>query len=309
MKKRLFALLLAAAMMLCLFAGCGNGAASSAPAETGSEASQAAPAETPDTAPTPDEAPESAMEPSSTVEEAGPVDFTEANAAMDFSGYKEMLKGLHTQLPITEEPVTLSYFFGFESSTLNYIDGGTMADHQVWSWLRDNTGVDIDLRVVDKTQESDQFNLMIASGDYADMFPAADYSAGLEAAYEEEIVADLSDMLEENMPNYWAIINSDQNLLSKVQDGGMFLGIYAVKDQMANPSGQGAFIRKDWLEDLGMEVPQTYDELKEVLTAFKNEKGATEALALPNTVNLNNGVLMGGFGSMAELSANGMGVD
>lgn len=307
-KNRLLSLLLVLAMALMLLAGCG--------AEGSSTPASEAPAQSAESPETP-EAPEDPAAPaSSNAEESSnleePIaegDFTEANAAMDFGGYKEMLKGLTTSLPITEEEVTLSYFFGFEGSTLNYIKSGTMDGHQVWTWLRENTGVNVDLRVVDKTQETDQFNLMIASGDYTDFFPAADYSAGLEAAMEEEIVTDLTDLVEENMPNYWTIVNSDQNLLAKVKDADKFLGIYAVKDQMANPSGQGAFIRMDWLEDLGMDVPQTYDELTEVLRAFKTEKGATEALALPNTVNVNNGVLMGGFGSLAELSANGMSVD
>ncbi len=307
-KNRLLSLLLVLAIALMLLAGCG--------AEGSSTPASEAPAQSAESPETP-EAPESPAAPaSSNAEEASNLeeptaegDFTEANAAMDFSGYKEMLKGLTTSLPITEDEVTLSYFFGFEGSTLNYIKSGTMDGHQVWTWLRENTGVNVDLRVVDKTQETDQFNLMIASGDYTDLFPAADYSAGLEAAMEEEIVTDLTDLVEENMPNYWTIVNSDQNLLAKVKDADKFLGIYAVKDQMANPSGQGAFIRMDWLEDLGMDVPQTYDELTEVLRAFKTEKGATEALALPNTVNVNNGVLMGGFGSLAELSANGMSVD
>ena len=307
-KNSLLAILLVLTMVLGLLAGCGNDAVSSAAPEVsaaGEEVTQVpAPAETETTV-----APASDLEGSAVEAPAAEGDFTAANAAMDFSGYKEMLKGLHTELPITEEPVTLTYFFGFEGSTLNYIDSGTMDGHQVWTWLRENTGVNVELNVVDKTQESDQFNLMIASGDYADMFPAADYSAGLEAAMEEEIVTDLTDLIEENMPNYCTIVNSDKNLLAKVKDSDKFLGIYAVKDQMANPSGQGPFVRMDWLEDLDMEVPQTYDELTEVLKAFKSEKGASEALALPNTVNLNNGVLMGGFGSLAELSANGMGVD
>lgn len=315
MKKKLLALLMAMAMLLSL-AACG-GSTASAPAASGTDTA----AEAEDSAPVQeeedvdvdeedeetDEAEVSAEE--ADVEETAEMDFTAANAAMDFSGYKEMLKSLTTELPITEEDVTLSYFFGFEGSILNYIPSGTMDGHQVWTWLRENTGVNMELKVVDKTQETDQFNLMIASGDYADIIPANDYSAGLEAAVEEDIMLDLTDVIEENMPNYWTIVHSDQNLLSKVLDADMFIGIYAIKDQMANPSGQGPFIRMDWLEDLDMEVPQTYDELTEVLRAFKSEKGAAEAMALPNTINVNNGVLMGGFGSLAELSTNGMGID
>ena len=89
----------------------------------------------------------------------------------------------------------------------------------------------------------------------------------------------------------------------------MFLKVYPVKDQIANPMGLGAFVRMDWLEDLDMEVPQTYDELTDVLRAFKTEKKAAEPMALFNTVSLQNGLLSGGFGSLAELSANGMGTN
>ena len=309
--NRALAFVLVLTMLMALLAGCGNTAASSAAESAPASETASAPVEETNETPAAEEAPEAPVEEASVVEEApveeGPADFTEANANMDYSGYKEMLKNLHTELPITEEPVTLTYFFGFEGSTLNYIEGGTMEGHQVWKWLAENTGVTMELNVVDKTQESDQFNLMIASGDYADIFPAGDYANGLEAAYEEEIVIDLTDYLEEYMPNYWTIINSDQKLLGEVKDADMFLGIYAIKDQVANPSGQGTFIRMDWLEDLDLEVPQTYDELTAVLEAFKTEKGATEAMALYNTINMGNGLLQGGFGSMAELSTNGMG--
>lgn len=307
MRTRMLALLMVIAMMLAVFAGCGNendsvSSAAKESAVTENQTQEDASSEPPVQA----EASYTEEEIQAGVEEG---DFTAANASMDFSGYKAMLKELHTELPITEEPVTLSYFFGFEGTTLNYIETGKMEGHQVWKWLMENTGVNFDLKVVNKTQETDQFNLMVASGDYTDLVPGGDYSSGVEAAYEDEVFMDLSDYVEENMPNYWKIINSDQNLLREVQDGDKFIVVYALKDQVANPAGSGTFIRMDWLEDLNMEVPETYDELTDVLRAFKTEKGASEPLALFNTVSMQNGLLMGGFGSQAELSANGMGGD
>ena len=324
MMKKLLAILLILCMTAALFAGCGSSASSSdtsAPAEEASAgeavsapaeesaASDAASAEASEEEPAEEEPAQedSAQEASPEEAPADDGDFTASNAAMDFGPYKEMLEGLTTELPITEDDVTISYFFGFEGTTLNYIPGGTMEGHQVWSWVMENTGVQMDLQVVNKMNEWDQFNLVIASGDYPDILPAADYMAGVEAAYEEDIYIDLGDYLEENMPNYWKIIHSDRKLLSDVQDGGKFLAIYAIKDQVANPGGTGTFIRMDWLEDLGLDVPETYDQLTEVLKAFKTEKGAAEPMALFNTINNQNGLLQGGFGSIAELSANGMG--
>lgn len=310
MKTKVFALLMTAVMLLTLCVGCGGDAvsetASSAPAEASETASEVAEATT-------EEVTEVPVEEASTVEEApveeGPADFTESNANNDFSGYKEMLTTLTTALPVVEEPVTLSYFLGYETAGLNYIEGGTLDDHQVWQWLEENTGVDIELKVVDKTTESDKFNLMIASGEYTDMFSIANYTAGAEAAYEEEVIIDLTDYIEENMPNYWTILNSDAKIFEEAQDAGMNLTIYPIKDEVANPSGIGPFIRMDWLEDLDMEVPTTYDELTEVLRAFKTEKGATEPMSLFATVSMQNGLLSGGFGSLAELSADSMGTN
>lgn len=312
MKKKYLALLLALCMLLSLCAGCGGTESTAESTSESTEEVTAAPEtpeETESTEPETSAAetePEmgSAEEPASTTN-----DNTEANASMDFTAHQEMLKSLTTSLPITEEPVTLTYFMGFESNTLNYIEGGDLMNQQIWAWLRENTGVTVELRVVDKTQQTDQFNLMLASGDYTDLMNIADYPSGAEAAYEEDIIIDLTDEIAEYMPNYDQIIHSDQNVLADVQDGGMILRVYPIKDQIANPTGIGAFIRMDWLEDLGMEVPQTYDELTEVLRAFKTEKGASEPMALFNTVSLQNGLLSGGFGALAELSANAMGTN
>lgn len=305
-KNRLLAILLVLTMALSLLAGCGDQAASGKGPETSAASTQT---EAPQATTTPEAQPQepASMEENSAVEAPeNSGDNTEANASMDFTAHQELVRSLTTELPITEEPVTLTYFMGFESNSLNYMDGGDLMNHQVWTWLRENTGVTIDLTVVDTSTMTDKLNLLLASGDYTDLLNLASYSAGVEAAYDEDIIIDLGDRLEENMPNYWKIINSDQKVLGEVQDGHKFLAVYPIKDQVANPSGIGPFVRMDWLEDVGMEVPQTYDELTEVLRAFKTEKGAVEPMAIQNTIGMANGVLMGGFGAMAELSTNGM---
>ena len=40
----------------------------------------------------------------------------------------------------------------------------------------------------------------------------------------------------------------------------------------------GMAMRKDWLDELGLDVPVTYDDWHNVLTAFKEQKGATAPL-------------------------------
>lgn len=300
--KKWIALLLAMTMALGMLAGCGaDTPTSTAPEETSMQTQKPAPEATP--------AEPGSDDTASVLDVPGMDGFdnTQDNANLDFTAHREMLKTLHTELPLVDEPVTLSYFLGFESSALNYVEGGDLHNQQVWKWLVENTGVNLELTVVERSALTDKLNLMIASGTYTDLMNLHDYSAGIETAYEEEIITDLTDYVEENMPNYWTIINSDDKLRDEVTDGGMILGLYPIKDQVANPADMGPFIRKDWLEDLDLEVPQTYDELESVLEAFQSEKGATEPMALYSTISMADGLLIGGFGSMAELSSTAVG--
>ena len=136
MKKRLFSLGLALCIILALCAGCGGSEPQAA--FSGASAPEASVAEAPasaDDAQTPAEPEDASPEGAETepeADDAGEVpegaeigyDFTEANAKMDFSGFQEMLKTLTSELPVVDEPETVSYFFGFESASLNYIPGG-----------------------------------------------------------------------------------------------------------------------------------------------------------------------------------------
>ena len=309
MKKKLLALLLVLSVICTVLTGCGGAQTSSAPAGSSAQETAGAAPEAPSEkteAPAP-AAPGSGEE-SAAPEEAEPetMDFTESNAAMDFTGFQEMLKTLTTELPVVDQPETLTYFFGYESSVLNYLPGGELQNHQIWSALEDLTGVHVEMTIVDSSTATDKLNLMLASGDFTDLMNMSSYTSGVDAAYEQEIILDLGDQLEANMPNYWTIIHSDQKLLGEVQDSGKFLAIYPIKDEVANPQDMGPFVRMDWLEDLNMEVPTTYDELTKVLEAFKSDKNCAEPMSLYNTVSMNDGLLMGGFGSMAELSTNGL---
>ena len=309
MKKKLLALLLVLSVICTVLTGCGGAQTSSAPAGSSAQETAGAAPEAPSEkteAPAP-AAPGSGEESAAPEEaEPEPMDFTESNAAMDFTGFQEMLKTLTTELPVVDQPETLTYFFGYESSVLNYLPGGELQNHQIWSALEDMTGVHVEMTIVDASTATDKLNLMLASGDFTDLMNMSSYTSGVDAAYEQEIILDLGDQLEANMPNYWTIIHSDQKLLGEVQDSGKFLAIYPIKDEVANPQDMGPFVRMDWLEDLNMEVPTTYDELTKVLEAFKSEKNCAEPMSLYNTVSMNDGLLMGGFGSMAELSTNGL---
>ena len=64
---------------------------------------------------------------------------------------------------------------------------------------------------------------------------------------------------------------------------GQYMGKqFAVPGKRAFLGKYSSFIRTDWLEKLGMDVPQTTDELYEVLKAFKEQDpGQTGGKVIP----------------------------
>ncbi len=126
------------------------------------------------------------------------------------------------------------------------------------------------------------FNLMIASGKLADLIyvGASYYAEGVDAAIDDGYFLDLTDKVEEYMPNYNAIRTSDiQYELLSTTDSGRLGAVYELRQSKQGP-WLGLWIRQDWLDDLGLDTPVTFDDYHEVLTAFKEEKGATAPLIL-----------------------------
>jgi putative aldouronate transport system substrate-binding protein len=72
------------------------------------------------------------------------------------------------------------------------------------------------------------------------------------------------------MPNYNSRLqDEDVKRYVTTDDGRVFGAIGMYKSGSSVPS-TGPVIRADWLEELGLEKPVTYDEYHDVLTAFKN---------------------------------------
>lgn len=152
--KQTLAMLLAMALMLAAFAGCGSTAASSA-AQPASEApaentEQAAP-EAPETPAAP--AADSAAEPASTPEDAAPAE--------------EDIPDL--QLPLTDG-ATLSYWQTKPGGAVANMAPNGYFDYPHFQEAARLTGVTLDFIQSDFMVANEQFNLMIASQDYPDIF-------------------------------------------------------------------------------------------------------------------------------------------
>jgi putative aldouronate transport system substrate-binding protein len=100
----------------------------------------------------------------------------------------------------------------------------------------------------------------------------------------------------DDMPNYSAILSSDPDFYAAcVQDDGSIGGLFGFYEEGYPPNG-GAWIRQDYLNEIGYEgVPTTYDELYEVLTKFKTELGLPAAITFPYCANWQGNYLSAGY--------------
>ena len=283
--KKIIAVLLSAMLLVSAFSACGGGASSSTAA-----ASESAPASAQETAAAAPQQPVavSAQEPAS-VEESSTQEETRV-AAQNFD----------IPMPLTEEPITFTYFMRFNPQVQDWCQD--MSDNLFYSTLEEKSGVHIEFELFHPMNFSEQFNLQMASQDYADIYceAASGYTGGYDKGVEDEVFLDLTPYIEEYAPNYNAIINmNDQNRRDAVTDEGRVVFFAAAYDD-GQPCGKGPMIRADWAKEFGMDPAEinTYDEYEQYIEQAYNTHGAT--VQLPMSGDPGFGYLTAGYGTLAS---------
>lgn len=163
------------------------------------------------------------------------------------------------------------------------------------------TGVEIEILSLANGQA---MNLLLTSGDLPDIIWNFDfnryYSGGAQQAISDGIVAPIGDYIE-YAPDLEAVLNSNDlwRKAASLSNGTIWSAPQILSDDTLCVSF-GWMLRKDWLDDLKMEIPETPEDLYEVLKAFKEKKGAEYPLSLTKanlyTTSLLNGVLTSPWG-------------
>ncbi len=148
------------------------------------------------------------------------------------------------------------------------LGNGDFSNQYVYPELVKRTGVEVDFEMIAETAFTERLNLIIVSQDYPDIFGQGigTYDNNPMKAIADDVVIDLTPLLEENAPDYNAlIVNSEDFADAVVNSDGTICKITSCN---IGVQSQGMFIRGDWLEALGLEVPTTIEEMTEVLRAF-----------------------------------------
>lgn len=300
MKKKLLALLLTAALALTILSGCGSKTESASGSSAASPAPDSAPAavSTPETTPQEEEA--SAAEASIPEEEEEVVEGPVAgDKDFDWSVFE----------PLSEEPVTLTMFYTQPPPLAAIMDSPNDMS-LLYQKFEEITNVHIDFQMVNMMDAATTFTLMIASGDYCDITnDALNYYDTADQAYEDGIAVDLMEY-PDSVPNFMALMEKYPQIRTDLETlEGHILNMPRIDMPIGQAAENGLLIRKDWLDELGLDIPNSYDEMHDVLAAFKSSYNVTDPYIMPYQVLSPWGLMSAGYGIPAVADANNFYVD
>lgn len=269
---RLIALLLTIAVLACTISGCSgsNGVTepSSVPSESTAVSEQPTASMEAQPAPVNEPPPASETPDIASDERIGSISTT--NTGDTNLSYSEMGGGIDVISYPIDGSIQLSFWQSFPSMIFGDIING-WDDMPALPIIEEKTGVDITFVSPSEASQTEQFNLMMVSGEYTDILSLRSYTGGIQVAFEEEICIDLTGLVPEYAPNYYALLEylDDYTLRQVYTEEGQMLQICTLASEVLHE--QGLAVRLDWLEKWGMEVPTTIDETYEYLTAAYNE--------------------------------------
>ena len=283
MKKQLLSMVLCGCLLAAL-TGCGGGTTASSKGESTASAGAA----------------ESAAPVQSVPEQTSEV--TASAVSAEESAMEE--PEISVSYPLTDSGYTFTCWTTYGPGMEDYLS--QIGTFPVFQKAQEVTGVGIEFIPCDQSTQPEKLNLYVASGSMPDVMLAMSslYSTGGEGLINDEVAYDLNEFMD-LMPNYEHYINTDMDEKTRSNlytDSGYLPAILTLGAQ----ENVGLNIRQDWLDALGLEIPETYDELENVLLAFKDKYGCRNALYMLQDYGYTNDALANGYDTQISAAMNGL---
>lgn len=172
------------------------------------------------------------------------------------------------------------------------------------------TNVTVDYQAIPDEQFNDKFKLSLSKSDMPDVVTKMYIKPYDILGYANKgIFIPLEDYINKNMPNLKKVLDARPEVRAAITaaDGHIYTLPFVnewSKNSKENINVIGAipYINKSWLEQLGLKMPTTTDELKTVLEAFAKDIKVENGNVIPmsfriNQVNQDPGISLGSFGN------------
>ena len=167
--------------------------------------------------------------------------------------------GGNAQAETKDEPVQMEWLVGETSSEVD-------DDAEVVKMIEERFNIDLKAWHVDSNKFRENLNVRFAGGEMPDVLVVNDLSL-LPTYVDGGILGELPiELIREKAPHYAAVADAhdDGTLWSTMIYKGKNYGVTNPMDAVP----MAMFWRKDWLDKLNLEVPETLEDYEKVLTAF-----------------------------------------
>lgn len=170
--------------------------------------------------------------------------------------------------PIVDEPITLSVFGSQDTSQADWQDMFLFQEYEKM------TNIKLDFQQVSAQSFGERKSLLFGSNELPDIFLRSFLSDDEVSRYgmaAKQLLA-LDDYLDQSAPSFTAIMNEHDVVRNSqtASDGH----IYTLPELDFSDTGKMGFkqwINQEWLNKLGLDIPTTPEELKDVLVAFRDQ--------------------------------------
>ncbi|MBE3636791.1 type 2 periplasmic-binding domain-containing protein [Mangrovicoccus algicola] len=173
--------------------------------------------------------------------------------------------------PIVDEPLELTIHMHWPRAQGYGVGGDTSKIYPVEEVAREKTGIWlIDATAGKNTKDNNEaMNLLLAQGKLPDIVGGNRIQQPVNQYGPEGAFQPLDDLIEEHAPHIKAFFDERPELRQAISahDGKMYYIPYLPDGKY----GRAWYIRRDWLDKLGLETPDNVDELYEVLKAFRDQ--------------------------------------
>lgn len=170
--------------------------------------------------------------------------------------------------PLSDETVELTVWT--EQLSNNLITD--FETNKMTKWYEDLTNVHVNWMAIPSAEKETKLNLSLASGSYPDIY-GGDFYANQITLYGGKVFRALNDLLEGGyMPNTKAWFDEEPYILEGLtaSDGNLY-GYPNVSIAYHMRAPNKMFVKQDWIDQLGIEVPTTTEEFKNMLISFRDK--------------------------------------
>lgn len=171
-------------------------------------------------------------------------------------------------MPIVDDPIDLDIF-----AREAVVSNDDWNDVLVFNEYEDMTNVNTNFNMVSDNVMEEKLNLTLGGGDLPDVFHTTFISDGDMTKYGEQgTFIPLNDLIDEYAPNLKKILDENPVIEKQITfpDGNIY-GLPKITDEdfLSYRTKEKPWINEEWLDNLGMDMPETTEDFYDYLKAVK----------------------------------------